>query len=64
MNKKRNENITVDKWIDTHMEFIYNKKIRIIDSKTNKGVGDMMIFYMDREVKNVKLTSRFLFIFI
>lgn len=57
-------NITVNDWIDTHIEQIYGRKIRIIDAETHKGVGDMLIFYMDKKVKAVKMTTRFLFIFI
>ncbi len=56
--------MTVNQWIDENMKTVYGHTIRLIDSKTHKGVGDLMFMYMDREVKNVKLTSRFLFIFI
>lgn len=61
---KRKETITVDKWLDTHMELMYGRRIRIIDSKTNKGVGDMLMLYMDRLVVSVKITTQFVFIFI
>ena len=61
---KRKGTITVDKWLDTHMELMYGRRIRIIDSKTNKGVGDMLMLYMDRLVVSVKITTQFVFIFI
>lgn len=64
MTKRRQNPITVDKWLDTHMELIYGRRIRIIDSKTNKGVGDMLMLYMDRLVVSVKITTQFVFIFI
>lgn len=57
-------NITVNDWIDTHMEYVHGRKIRIIDAETCKGVGDMLILYMDKKVKAVKITTKFLFIFI
>jgi len=57
-------NITVNDWIDTHMEQIYGRKIRIIDAETHKGVGDMLMLYMDKKIKKVKITTSFLFIFI
>ena len=56
--------MTVNQWIDENMKTVYGHTIRLIDSNTKKGIGDMMLMYMDREVKNIKLTSRFLFIFI
>ena len=55
---------TVNTWIDDNMKNIYGKRIRIIDSQTRKGVGDMMMMYFDREVKGIKITSQFIFIFI
>ena len=56
--------MTVNDWIDANMNLVYGKTIRIIDSITRKGVGDMMMFYMDKEVKSFKATEKFLFIFI
>jgi len=61
---KRKNPITVDKWLDTHMELLHGRKIRIIDSKTNKGAGDMLMFYMDRLVISEKITTQFVFLFI
>ena len=56
--------MTVDRWIDENMKKIYGKPIRIIDTKTKKGVGDMMMLYLNKEVKGSKITSQFTFIFI
>ncbi len=56
--------MTVNQWIDENMKTVYGHTIRLIDSKTRKGIGDMMFMYMDREVKRVNITKRFLFIFI
>ena len=55
---------TVSDWIDENMNLVYGRTIRLIDSKTRQGVGDMMMFYMDRPVKSYKVTKKFLFIFI
>lgn len=55
---------TVNDWIDENMNLIYGRTIRLIDSKTRQGIGDMMMFYMDRPVKGYKVTKKFLFIFI
>ena len=56
--------MTVNTWIDNNMKLIYGRPIRIINSVTRKGVGDMILLYMDREVKRYKITSKFTFIFI
>ena len=56
--------MTVNQWIDENMKTVYGHTIRLIDSKTRKGVGDLMFMYIDKEVKNIKLTSKFLFIFV
>ena len=56
--------MTVNQWIDENMKTVYGHTIRLIDSETKKGVGDMMFMYMDRKVQNVKITSRWIFIFI
>jgi hypothetical protein len=56
--------MTVNTWIDENMGHLYGKKIRIIDTATGKGVGDMLMFYMDKVVKDTKITTRFVFIFV
>jgi hypothetical protein len=56
--------MTVEKWIDENMNLIYGKPIRIIDSKTKKGVGDSYFLFFDKEIKKYKITSKFTFIFI
>lgn len=56
--------MTVNTWIDKNMNRIYGHRIRIIDSVTHKGVGDMLMLYMDREIKDIKITLNFIFIFI
>ena len=38
--------MTVNDWIDAHMNLVYGRTIRLIDVNTRKGVGDMMMFYM------------------
>ena len=58
------DNMTVNTWLDTHMEYMNGRKLRIINTDTGKGVGDMLILYMDKRVKAVKITTRFVFIFI
>lgn len=56
--------LTVNDWIDANMKLIYGKKIRVIDTNTNKGVGDELILYMKNKVVNSKITSRFVFLYI
>lgn len=56
--------LTVNDWIDANMKLIYGKKIRVIDTKTNKGVGDELILYMKNKVVNSKITSRFVFLYV
>lgn len=56
--------MTVNTWIDENTKLLYRRTIRAIDSTTRKGVGDMLMFYMDREVKGFKVTHKFIFIFI
>lgn len=56
--------LTVNDWIDANMKLIYGKKIRVIDTSTNKGVGDELILYMKNKVVNSKITSRFVFLYV
>lgn len=56
--------LTVNDWIDANMKLIYGKKIRVIDTNTNKGVGDELILYMKNKVVNSKITSRFIFLYV
>lgn len=56
--------LTVNDWIDANMKLIYGKKIRVIDTNTNKGVGDELILYMKNKVVNSKITSRFVFLYV
>lgn len=56
--------MTVNTWLDTHMEYMKGRKLRIINIDTGKGVGDMLMLYMNKRVKAVKITTRFVFIFI
>ena len=56
--------MTVNTWIDENMNKVYGHRIRIIDSVTRKGVGDMLMLYMDKNVKDTKITPKFIFIFI
>ena len=56
--------LTVNDWIDANMKLVYGKKIRVIDTDTNKGVGDELILYMKNKVVNSKITSRFVFLYV
>lgn len=56
--------LTVNDWIDANMKLVYGKKIRVIDTNTNKGVGDELILYMKNKVVNSKITSRFVFLYV
>lgn len=56
--------LTVNDWIDANMKLVYGKKVRVIDTNTNKGVGDELILYMRNKVVNSKITSRFVFLYV
>ena len=56
--------MTINDWLDINMNLLYGKKVRVINAETHKGVGDMMILYMDKPVRGFKVTDKFLFIFI
>ena len=56
--------LTVNDWIDANMKLVYRKKVRVIDTNTNKGVGDELILYMKNKVVNSKITSRFVFLYV
>lgn len=56
--------LTVNDWIDANMKLVYGKKIRVINTHTNKGVGDELILYMKNKVVNSKITSRFVFLYV
>ena len=57
-------NMTVNAWLDTHIDYMNGRKLRIINTDTGKGVGDMIMSYMDKKVKAVKITTKFLFIYV
>lgn len=54
----------VNDWIDANTKIIGGKRIRVIETSTGRGVGDKMIFYMNRNVVNHKITSRFIFLYV
>ena len=56
--------ITVNQWIDENLNLLHNRKLRLIDQQTHVGYTDKMLSYMGAEVKETKVTSRFVFLFI
>lgn len=56
--------MTVQSWIDTYKDMYPRKIIRIIDSTTGKGTGCHWITYKDWTYKKIKITSKWIFIFI
>lgn len=58
------EDITVNDWLDKHLELLSGRKIRIIDTATGKSAGDNLMLYINKKVLSTKVTSRFLFIFV
>ena len=56
--------MTVNQWIDENINLLHNKKLRLLDAETRIGYTDKMLAYMGAEVKQTKITSRFVFLFI
>lgn len=56
--------MTVQEWVDTQKCAFPTKQIRIVDSRTNKGTGTHWIIYRNFEVKNVKITKEWIFLYI
>lgn len=56
--------MTVNEWLDSSLGVLHGRTVRIINTDTHKGVGDMIILYMDRPVKKHKITKEFVFLFI
>jgi len=56
--------MTVNQWIDENIKLLHNRKIRLLDAETHVGYTEKMLVYMGAEVKETKVTSRFIFIFI
>ena len=51
----------IEKYFKTHSA---NKHIRLTDATTEKGVGDHWIHHENDIVKKVKITDKYIFIFI
>jgi hypothetical protein len=69
MKKKRifkiwGDYMNVRTWVNENKEKYPDKIIRIIDSETNKGTGTHWILFTNHEVKNVKITSQWIFLYI
>lgn len=62
--KERLFEMTVNQWIDENIKLLHNRKIRLLDKETHVGYTEKMLAYMGAEVKETKVTSKFIFIFI
>jgi hypothetical protein len=56
--------MTVDKYLDEHLNLLKNRHIRLLDRDTCIGYTDKMIAYLNCEVKSVKITTNFIILFI
>ena len=56
--------MTVNQWIAKNVNMYPHKSIRIIDKDTHKGWGCHWLVFKDYEINHVKITSKFIFIFI
>ena len=56
--------LTVNQWIDENMKTMYGRQLRLLSYVTHKGIGDNYLPYLDCTVLAVKVTSKFVFIFI
>jgi len=56
--------MVLNKWLDLHFDSLQSKKLRVINKRTNKAVGENLFAYVDNEVIESKITSRFVFIYI
>lgn len=56
--------MTVNQWIDENKNIHFYKSIRMIDRNTHKGLGYHWLVFADCEIDHVKITSKFIFIFI
>lgn len=54
--------MTVNQWLDENMKLLYGRKVRLLDQQTHASYTDKMLIYMGAEVKEVKVTSKFIFI--
>lgn len=55
--------LTVEKYLKNRDSKTYNKQLRILESGSHKNCGDWLE-NKNKEVKAVKITSKYLFIFI
>jgi hypothetical protein len=56
--------MTVNAWLDLHMDLLRGRKIRLIEQETNRSVTDLLMYYLQRDVIKVKLTSKFIFLYV
>jgi hypothetical protein len=56
--------MTVDKYLDEHLNLLKNRHIRLLDRDTCVGYTDKMIAYLNYEVKCAKITNNFVILFI
>ena len=63
MNKRKKRILTVQMYLENRSPVAYSKNIRIIDNVSKRYLGGCAD-YLDRQVLDVKITSKYLFIFI
>lgn len=56
--------MTVNQWIGENISIYLDKSVRMINKNTHKGYGQHWIMFKDREIDHVKITSKFIFIFV
>ena len=60
---KKTIKLTVGRYIEDRNKISYNKQIRILDHRTHENLGNWMS-NADAVVKDVKITTKTLFIFV
>lgn len=60
---KKTIKLTVGRYVENRDKMSYNKQIRILDHRTHENLGNWMS-NIDAVVKDVKITAKYVFIFI
>ena len=61
---KKFKNITVREWVNKNKTQLPHKTIRMINYSNHQGLGLHWLECADDEIKKIKITNRWIFIFI
>ena len=56
--------MTVREYIENRPTELYGKKIRILDNKSHRNLGEWLYNNANKPIKDIKITTKIIFIFV